>query len=58
VVVKKKEIDETEIIMSDLQSQSRRAACKEQLEAITDVIASAVKTALVHLMREETVRSG
>jgi len=58
VVVKKKEIDETEILMSNLQSRSQRAACKEQLEAITDEIASAVKTALVHLMREETVRSG
>jgi hypothetical protein len=53
VVVKKQEIDETEILMSDLHSQSKRAACKEQLDAMTDAIASAAKTAILHLMREE-----
>jgi len=57
VVVKKKEIDETEILMSDLHSQSQRAACKEQLDTMTDVIASAAKTAITHLMREENERT-
>ncbi len=57
VVIKKKEIDETEILLSDLQSRSQRAACKEQLDAMTDVIASAAKTAIRYLMREETERT-
>jgi hypothetical protein len=57
VVVKKQEIEETEILMSDLHSRSKRAACKEQLDAMTDTIASAAKTAILHLMREENERT-
>jgi hypothetical protein len=51
VVVKGQEIDETEILLSDLSSSRRRKACKEQLEAKTRAIANAAKAAITHLMR-------
>lgn len=53
VVVKSNEIDETEILLSELHSRSQRAACKERLDAMTATIASATRTAIRLLMRAE-----
>lgn len=57
VVVKSNEIDETEILLSELHSRSQRAACKERLDAMTAAIASAARTAIRLLMRAERART-